>query len=49
MLLQLLHLLKKSDHKAAKVLLSELKLKKTVKDWRNAIVHEGARIDQRTY
>jgi len=40
---------KDSDHKTAKSLLSELKLRKTVKDWRNAIVHEGARIDQNVY
>jgi len=40
---------KDSAHKTAKVLLSELNLEKTVKDWRNAIVHQGTRLDQHIY
>jgi len=43
------HVGKDSPHSGAKLLLDDLNIEKTVKDWRNAIVHEGARIDQHIY
>jgi len=43
------HVGKDSPHSGAKLLLNDLKIEKTVKDLRNSVVHEGARIDQHIY
>jgi len=43
------HSRKNSPYFRAKSLLETLNLKRTVKDWRNSIVHSGERIDQQTY